>query len=181
MALPPDYLGALARLAEAFTSYEAATGAAPVLVGGAAAALHTGGAFMSSDFDIVATADDAFAEAMASAGFLPDTESARHGSGGWYHPDFPSFGVEQVSGGYFDGKGDKSRCLRLAVSAGNEIVLPAIEDLIADRLGQHEVSQGDDSMLRQAQALFTLAEGLDDTYLVRRIREEGGNPTLLGL
>jgi len=101
--------------------------------------------------------------------------------GGWYHPDFPAYGVEQVSGGYFDGKADKERCLRLIVRDGSAIVLPAIEDLIADRLGQHEVSQGDASMLEQAKALYTIAQGLDLTYLVRRIEDEGGNPAHLGL
>lgn len=53
--------------------------------------------------------------------------------------------------------------------------------MIADRLGQHEIAKGDTSMLEQAQALFTLAQGLDGTYLLRRIREEGGNPSLLGI
>lgn len=180
MALPDDYLGALGKLADAFAAYEAETGSTPVLVGGAAAAIHTGGAFMSADFDIVAAADDAFAHAMEATGFLPDSKSG-HGLGGWYHPEFPRYAVEQVSGGYFDGRGERERCLRLTVRDGSAIVLPAIEDLIADRLGQHEVAGADTSMLEQAKALFTLAKGLDGRYLKRRITEEGGNPALLGL
>jgi hypothetical protein len=67
------------------------------------------------------------------------------------------------------------------VRGNSSIVLPAVEDLIADRLGQHEVSQGDDAMLEQAKALFTMAKDLDATYLKRRISEEGGNPGLIGL
>lgn len=180
MALPPDYVDALGAVAKAFDAYEAETGNVAVLVGGAAAAIHTAGTFMSADFDVVAASDDAFANAMASAGFLIDIKAV-HGLGGWYHPDFPAYAVEQVSGGYFDGRADKARCLKLMVRDGNAIVLPAIEDMIADRLGQHEVAGGDMAMLEQAKALFTMAEGLDGIYLIRRIREEGGNPALLGL
>lgn len=180
MALPPDYLNAIGKLAKAFAVYEAETGSSAVLVGGAAAAIHTGGAFMSADFDVVAASDDAFDRAMAFAGFLSDPR-AGHGLGGWYHPDFPYYAVEQVSGGYFDGKAERTRCLKITVRDGGAIVLPAIEDMIADRLGQHEASTGDDAMLEQAKALFMMAEGLDATYLLRRIRDEGGNPALLGL
>jgi hypothetical protein len=180
MALPADYVAALAKLADAFAAYEADTGNSAVLVGGAAAAIHTGGAFMSADFDVVAGDDAAFSRAMASAGFVDDLASG-HGLGGWYHPDFPAYAVEQVSGGYFDGRGDKARCIRLTVREGAAIVLPAIEDLIADRLAQHSISGGDTAMLEQAKALHAIAEGLDAKYLVKRIRDEGGNPALIGL
>lgn len=53
--------------------------------------------------------------------------------------------------------------------------------MIADRLGQHEISGGDTSMLEQARALLALAEGLDLAYLYRRIVGESGNPAHLGL
>lgn len=179
MSLPENYINALGRLGAAFAAYEASTGHTAILVGGAAAAIHTDGAFMSADFDVVAGADQAFADAMAAAGFVPD-EKAVHGLG-WYHPAYPSFGVEQDSGGFFDGRGERDRCLRLVVEDEASIVLPAVEDMIADRLGQHEIAKGDPSMLEQARALFTLGQDLDVTYLVRRIREEGGNPSLLGI
>lgn len=180
MSLPPEYLAALAPLADAFSKFEKATGRLAVLVGGAAAAIHTDGAFMSADFDVVAGDDAAFDKAMTAAGFVDD-EKAVHGQGGWYHPAHPQFAVEQVSGGYFDGRADKARCLKLTVREDAAIVLPAIEDMIADRLGQHEVASGDTSMLEQARALYALAEGLDLDYLYRRIVEESGNPAHLGL
>ncbi|CAM4207728.1 Nucleotidyltransferase family protein [Novosphingobium lubricantis] len=180
MSLPSEYLAALAPLADAFSAYEKATGRLAVLVGGAAAAIHTDGAFMSADFDVVAGNDTAFDQAMAAAGFVDD-EKALHGQGGWYHPAHPQFAVEQVSGSYFDGRGDKARCLKLMVREDAAIVLPAVEDMIADRLGQHEVAGGDMSMLEQARALYALAEGLDLAYLYRRIVEESGNPAHLGL
>ena len=180
MSLPPEYLAALTPLADAFSAYEQDIGGVAVLVGGAAAAIHTDGAFMSADFDVVAGNDAAFGRAMAAAGFVID-DKALHGQCGWYHPDHPQFAVEQVSGGYFDGRAEMARCLRLLVRDGSALVLPAIEDMIADRLGQHEVSGGDTSMLEQARALFALAEGLDFAYLIRRIVEESGNPAHLGL
>lgn len=117
---------------------------------------------------------------MATSGFVDD-EKALHGQGGWYHPAHPQFAVEQVSGGYFDGRADKTRCLKLTIRGDAAIVLPAIEDMIADRLGQHEVAGGDMSMLKQARALYALAEGLDLDYLYRRIVEETGNPAHLRL
>jgi len=180
MSLPPEYLAALVPLAEAFSVYEKATGGIAVLVGGAATAIHTNGEFMSADFDVVASNDIAFEEAMTAAGFRDDPK-AIHGMGGWFHPAHPEFAVEQVSGGYFDGRADKARCLRLAVRDDAAIVLPAIEDMIADRLGQHEVAGGDTAMLEQARAIFSLAKGLDRSYLYRRIIEESGNPAHLGL
>jgi len=180
MSLPDEYIAALAELGTAFANYEAETGHVAVLVGGAAAAVLTDGEFMSADFDVVAPSDEAFEQAMAYAGFIKD-EHCGHGNLGWYHPSQPQFPVEQVSGGYFDGNGDKARCLRLTVREDSHIVVPAIEDMIADRLGQHEISQGDNAMLNQARALFTIAKGLNDTYLKKRVAQEGGNVGLLGL
>lgn len=180
MALPDDYTEALDKLGEAFAAYSAATGAEAVLVGGAAVAILTDGAFVSADFDVLAGNDIAFTEAMERAGFKHDKLSG-HGDGGWFHPSQPRYVVEQVSGRYFDGRGDKGRCLQMWVRDGSVVVLPAIEDIIADRLGQHEISQGDTSMLEQAKLLYTIAQDLDVKYLVQRILEEAGNPALLGL
>jgi hypothetical protein len=179
MPLPNRYLDALGPLVEAVTTYRDATGHNAILVGGAAVALHTGGAVMSLDFDIFAGNDDAFELALKSAGFVEDRKAV-HGRG-WYHPKHPQFAVEQVSGRYFDGRGDRARCVAMTLRDGAEIILPAIEDMIADRLGQHAVSSGDDAMLHQAKVLYALAEGLDRDYLEVRIREEGGDPALLGL
>lgn len=39
----------------------------------------------------------------------------------------------------------------------------------------------DTTRLDQAQASFSLADGIDTAYLVRRITEDGGDPALLGL
>ena len=62
----------------------------------------------------------------------------------------------------FDGVGD-----------GNRVAIAPLEDMIADRMGQHTStpSRAPD-MLGQAVKLLQLAEKLDDAYLDRRIRQE---------
>jgi hypothetical protein len=71
----------------------------------------------------------------------------------------------------------------MIVVEGGTVALPAIEDMIADRLGQHAAAApaSDKSRLLQAKALFRLAEKPDIGYLRRRISDEGGDPALLGL
>jgi hypothetical protein len=129
----------------------------------------------------VAADDDAFAECMLAHGFRREDE-AGFLLGGFYHPDYRAYGVQQVSGALFDGLADQTRLVRMIVREELALVLPAIEDMIADRLGQHAVAPAsDDSRLRQAKMLFRLAAKPDIDYLRRRITEEGGDPALLGL
>jgi hypothetical protein len=152
-----------------------------VLVGGAATAIYTAGAFPSGDFDIVAADDAAFAECMLAHGFRRE-DKPRYLLGGFYHPEYPAYGVQQVSGALFDGQSDRDRLICMVVREELSVVLPAIEDMIADRLGQHAVAPAsDDSRLRQAKMLFRLAAKPDINYLRRRIIQEGGDPVLLGL
>ena len=181
VSLPDDYLELLEQLGIAFTAYKASTSIDPVLVGGAATALQTAGVFMSADFDVVAADDAVFADAMTQAGFIAEG-GLGHLAGGFYHPDHLDYTVEQVSSPLFDGLADHRRMIRLILKEGSEIVIPAIEDLIADRLGQHATaSRTDDSRLLQAKALLNMAESIDRHYLLRRIVDEGGNPALIGL
>lgn len=180
MALPPTYLRALERLSLAFGFYESATGSSAVLVGGAAAAIRTGGQFMSADLDVVAADERAFSGALASAGFVAETRTGKT-EFGYYHPKFPAYAVDRVSDSYFDGRGDRDRLLRLVVRDYDAIVIPAVEDLIADRLGQYaRAGNADGSRLLQAQALLKLAKKIDGLYLRRRIGEEGGDPAQIG-
>jgi hypothetical protein len=182
VALNEYYLAALETLALACTRYhEITNGGEAVLVGGAATALLTGGAFMSADFDLVASADDAFEAAMTELGFIKEN---RPGVvlRGFYHPNHPDFGFEPVSGRLFDGKSDLNRLVRVRLIGDGSIVVPSIEDMIADRLAQYAVSSPtDDSRLLQATYLFRLAEAPDIAYLYGRITEEGGDPALLGI
>ncbi len=136
MPLPPDYLAALEALAGAFGAYRAATGSYAVLVGGAAAAIHTAGLFPSGDFDVVAGNDVAFEAAMLARGFLKEERDAFLRTG-FYHPNHPAYGFQQVSGRLFDGRSDPNKLILLTIdrAAGLELMVASIEDLIADRLG----------------------------------------------
>ena len=179
MAIPDTYLALLDILAGAFERYEAATGHCPVLVGGGAVALQTQGAFMSGDLDLYAPSDAALETALLQSGFVREERRGRL-AGGFYHPGFPEYGVEAVSGQFFDGRADKSRLIRVLFHEARGIVIPSFEDMIADRLGQYAASsQRDHSRLAQAQLLFRLADDLDLGYLQSRIDEEGGNFSLL--
>jgi len=179
--VPDGYLAALERLALAFAAYRARTGDDAVLVGGAAVTLYTCGWFPSGDFDIVAGRGPAFHAAMLEQGFQPEDRPGRLRIG-YYHPEHPGYGFQQVSGPLFDGRSDRTRLVRMEIVPPGQVTLPAIEDLIADRLGQHAIaSPTDTSRLDQALALFGLAETLDRAYLLQRIRDDGGDPALLGL
>jgi hypothetical protein len=179
MALPDTYLTLLDILAGAFERYQAATGHSPVLVGGGAVAVQTQGAFMSGDLDLYAPSDAALETALLHTGFVREE---RHGrlSGGFYHPEFPEYGVEAISGQLFDGRADRTRLIRVLFQADKGIVIPSFEDMIADRLGQYAASsQRDHSRLAQAKLLFRLADDLDLVYLKARIADEGGDFDLL--
>ena len=180
LPLADDYTAALLTLGEAFDHYTTATGLTAVLVGGAATAIYTDGAFPSGDFDVAAADDAAFDAAMRSRGFVRENRAGRLRIG-YYHPAHPAYGFQQVSGPLFDGQSDEGRLIRMKLDKG-VIALPAIEDIIADRLARHAIaSPSDDSRLRQARTLFVLADNLDLAYLHRRILEESGDPALLGL
>lgn len=67
-------------------------------------------------------------------------------------------------------------------SPRSEVVLPSVEDMIADRLGQYAAAApSDTSRLEQAKTLLALAPKVERSYLFKRICEEGGDPNLLGL
>ena len=66
-------------------------------------------------------------------------------------------------------------------SALSVIPLTAIEDLIADRLGQYGVAGDDTSRIEQARALLAMADDIDLAYLRRRVVEEDGDIALLDL
>jgi hypothetical protein len=178
MAFPPGFIAALEQLSRVFDRYHQMTGGHAVLVGGAAVALLTESAFPSSDFDVVAASSEAFATALQAEGFLPETgEGLLHV--GFHHPDHARYGFQHVSGALFNGQADHHRLVIVATDKGN-IALPSFEDLIADRLAQHEITAATDTSLRdQARFLFRLAAGLDNEYSLARVRIEGANPALL--
>ena len=114
-------------------------------------------------------------------GFLKECEPG-YLLGGFYHPHHPLYGFQMVSGGLFEGRADSELLVRVEVNSRSEVVLPSIEDMIADRLAQHAIASITDmSRLEQAKSLFSSSARPETDYLRKRIREEGGDPTLLGL
>jgi hypothetical protein len=178
-SLPRDYWAALALLATASHRYREATGRHVVIVGGAAVSFYTQGRFLSGDFDIVG--DIGFEEFLLPEGFRRENRPCRLRRG-YYHPDVPRLGFELVSGALFDGRSDRDKLLVAPISGDNEVVFPAVEDLIADRLGQYAASLNRDrEMLEQAKIMLSLALDYDRDYLKRRIVEETGDPAEIGI
>lgn len=178
-SLPPDFWTALELLAKASSNYFAATGNRVVIVGGAAVSFYTQGAVLSGDFDLVA--DIGFEHFLLAEGFRKDSGPGQF-LGGYHHPAIPRLGFEFVSGALFDGRADDEKLLAVPVIEDAEVVFPAIEDLIADRLGQYASSNNRSEAMRfQALPMFSLASEYDREYLKRRIVEETGDPAVIGL
>lgn len=178
MAFRKEYIEALRLIAAVFDDYEALTGVRPILVGGAAVEYYTAGDITSGDFDIIAGNPDAFSTAARAHGFLREDRPG-YILRGFYHEQI-EIGIELVSGALFDGRTDPDRIGVILVEGLPRVRIPPVEDLIADRLAQFEASdRKDGEMLKQAQAMFNLAQSLDHTYLERRVLEEGGEVALL--
>ena len=166
----PEFLAALDLLAKACSIVQAQGGRLPVLVGGAVVEIETTSAVTTGDFDLLGGSEALMADALVSVGFRREVRSGRK-LGGFFHAELP-IGIEFVSGGYFDGRGDRSR-IRLLDRPGGTIPVAAVEDLIADRMGQWEASdRRDQARFTQAALLLDLASDIDDAYLDRRIIEE---------
>ena len=175
MPFRPEFMAALALLATAIDRLKARGYAPPILVGGAAVELYTGGEVTSGDFDFVSPAQAEFFAELEKVGF------ERPRRAGWltrslWHPEL-QFGLQVVSGALMDGSADRARIRLLDVSAseGGHSTLSVIpvEDLIADRMAQ--ALAGRDirtDMQRQAVRLYQLADSIDTDYLDRRIRNE---------
>lgn len=185
MPLPENYLRAMDLLGQVCLEYRNASGGDNAwLVGGASVVILTDGAFHSGDFDLVATDAVLFRNILLKHGFQDERGQGRGGNVlhvGWMHPDHPDLGWQLVPGPLFDGRSDTSRRIAIKLRPGSELILPAAEDLIADRLGQFAAQDGKShyELVAQARLLFRLAKGLDQDYLSRRVAEDGGDLALL--
>jgi len=179
MPLSPEYLAALELLGRVCEKYRIQTGAPAYLVGGAAVAIMTAGAFPSFDFDLVVASDDAFEAVLFAHGFRREDRAGRLRFG-YYHPDHLAFGWQLVTGPLFEGRTDKTRAIRFEITDESAVTFPPFEDLIADRLGQYEANKVDTSRLDQARLLFQMAKNIDMDYLIRRVADEGSNAANLG-
>lgn len=95
--------------------------APPILVGGAAVELYTGGAYQTGDLDFVGSVPRGVAEMLEQAGFR---RQGRH----WLHEEAQVF-IELPGSSL--GVGERSETLR---RGSTEVLLVSPEDLIADRL-----------------------------------------------
>lgn len=157
-------------LARVFDRVVELGGSLPVIVGGASVEFYTASDVRTGDVDIVTAADPQFEQAMSEAGFRrPRGPGAL--TRGWIHDDL-GLGVEVVGSTLMDGAADRQRVRVVKVGEGHVSFL-ALEDIIADRMGQYESDtiHGDD-MIGQAKALLDLGGHVDEAYLDRRIREE---------
>lgn len=167
----PEFEAALRLLARISAGMDAVGFRPPVLVGGAAVEIYTRGAVNTGDFDLSCGRQDVLEDLMQQHGFVrpsgPGTATR-----GWVHPDL-RLGFEVVSDVLLDGLADREMVQVVELAPDGAIAVIAPEDIIADRMGQY-ASGSAPEMLGQARALFALCEGLDLSYMERRIREETG-------
>ncbi|MFA7431423.1 MAG: hypothetical protein WCZ23_14790 [Rhodospirillaceae bacterium] len=166
-----EFLRAISLLAEAFEEVSKQGHPRPVLVGGAVVELHVGSAMASGDFDILYEMPEVLRETLGHHGFQPSLSNPHAAMMNLE----TGMAVEFVKGPLFDGRSDRSR-LVLYMFENGSILVPPIEDMIADRMGQDtSAPRGVPMMREQAVALYKLAENLDLDYLDKRIRQESAN------
>jgi len=140
----------------------------PILVGGAAVEIFTGGAYTTGDLDFVGSIPRSIGAILESNGF---ERAGRH----WIHREGQVF-VE------FPGSslGPDERPVRYS-AFGHEIVLVSIEDLLVDRLGAWEYwKSGIDGA--NAFVLFrTCRDEIDLNRLKERVASAGFEAALRGL
>jgi hypothetical protein len=141
----------------------------PILVGGAAVEIYTGGQVTTGDFDLSCGRQDLLEDEFVRFGFQRPTGAGK-ATRGWVHPEL-GLGFEVVSDTLLDGMADRAMIRVLELDVDGAVAIIAPEDIIADRMGQY-ASGSAPEMLGQARALYRLCESLDITYMERRISEE---------
>jgi hypothetical protein len=167
----PEFEAALrlfARVSEAMVArgYER-----PILVGGAAVEVYSLSAINTGDFDVCTGAQEVFEDELQNAGFVRPS-----GRGvvtrGWIHPEL-KLGFEVVTSTLLDGKAERDRVRLISVDDNSLFAVIALEDIIADRMGQFASGSARD-MLDQAKTLYDLYPDADLGYMNARIRYETG-------
>lgn len=167
----PEFEAALRLFAQVSEAMRARGHEAPILVGGAAVELYSASAVNTGDFDIVTGRQDDFEAILQDHGFVRPS-GAGMATRGWIHPQL-KLGFEVVSSTLLDGQADRERVMLLQIGDAGRAAFIAIEDIIADRMGQY-ASGSAAEMLAQARALFDLYPDADLDYMERRIRYETG-------
>jgi hypothetical protein len=170
-AYRPEFEAALRLLARISRAMDEAGFRPPVLVGGAAVEIYTRGAVTTGDFDLSCGRQDILEAEMQRAGFIRPSGAGK-ATRGWIHPEL-KLGFECVSDVLLDGMADREMVQVVCLAPDGDIAVIAPEDIIADRMGQY-ASGSAPVMLGQARSLFGFCEGLDLSYMERRISEETG-------
>ncbi|MFS0772148.1 hypothetical protein [Sphingomonas sp. 1P08PE] len=165
----PEFEAALRLFARVSKTMKARGFSAPILVGGGAVELYSASAITTGDFDIVTPSQDEFERELVIAGFSKP-EGLGHTPLGWVHADL-RLGFEIVSATLYDGMADQDRLVLIDLDRDGEAAIVAVEDLIADRIGQYASGTAPE-MLEQARRLFALHADADREYMDRRIRHE---------
>ncbi|QNA84951.1 hypothetical protein G4G27_13815 [Sphingomonas sp. So64.6b] len=157
----------LARISEAMARQGLSR---PILVGGGAVEYYSGSAIATGDFDLCSTVQPELEAEMQRHGFVGPSGPGLS-TRGWIHPEL-RLGFEIVGSVPLDGNVDRDHILLIEdVADGQSFAIIAVEDLIADRMGQYASGTARDR-LDQARALFRLHPDVDLDYLERRIRQE---------
>jgi hypothetical protein len=165
----PQFEAALAKLAEVSADLDARGFRPPILVGGAAVELYTQSAINTGDFDLVTAQQPELEAVLIEHGFVRPAGPGV-ATRGWIHPEL-ALGFEVVGSRLLDGLADRDMVRIITIDDHGDIAVIAIEDVIADRMGQYASGTAHE-MLGQARALFRLSQRLDHDYMERRIREE---------
>ena len=168
-AYRPQFEEALRLFGRASEAMKARGLPAPILVGGAAVEVYTGGAINTGDFDIVTPWQEEFEEELRRLGFVKPSGPGKS-TRGWIHPDL-RLGFEVVSGSLLDGMADRERVRLIGLGKDGEAAVISVEDMIADRMGQYASGTAPE-MLDQARRLFALHADADLDYMEKRIRHE---------
>jgi len=142
---------------------------APILVGGAAVELYSQNAIATGDFDLVSSHEDVLEDIFVKHGFIKPSGPGQL-TRGWIHPEL-ELGFEIVGHQLLDGAADLDRLKLISFEEHGNIHVIAVEDLIADRMGQYASGTADEH-LEQAKILFMLYKDVDLHYMETRIRQE---------
>ena len=132
----------------------------PVLVGGAAVEVLTGGAYTTGDLDFVGFVPAAVRRVLKSSGF---EKSGRH----WINEDAEIF--LEFPG---DALGPEERAVRLEVF-GFDLILVSLEDLLVDRLGAWSYWKSGVDGANAFLLYRTRRDEINNARLTRRAREAG--------
>ncbi len=165
----PEFEAALRMFAQASGRMIAQGFEAPILVGGGSVEFFSASALTTGDFDVATARQEEFETALRSLGFVKPSGPGR-ATRGWIHPDL-ALGFEVVSRTLLGGLADRERVMLVDFGEDGVANIIAVEDIIADRMGQFASGTAPE-MRDQASLLLRLHTNVDRAYLDRRVREE---------